>query len=523
MSWVDRHAILIALSTTFVCLVVLITTAVVLVSGRQEALDKARDTSENVAAALARDMSRNLQVYDLSLQAVVDGVSNPEILALPPELRRQMLFDRATMAPHVMGIYAVDEEGRIVQGRARLFPTLNLADRDYFLVHKNRDDVGLFISKPYESRLRNGSPSIALSRRISKADGSFGGVALISLDLDYFQQLVDGVKLGTHGAATIMQTDGFILARYPQVSRSKMISVASPAFLSMLGPKGGSFVAKSPVDGVERLSTFANVEDSNLVAMVAPAMDEITEEWRHRSLIIGALSVVVSCAFTIVVWLLVFAVRQRDAAQARLIAIADTDGLTGVANRRGLDATLPAMWARAVRHRLPMAIMFVDADHFKAYNDTHGHVAGDRALRFVAHCLTRRARRQNDIVARYGGEEFIVVLADCTPRRAEDVADAILTDVAACAEESGMAQPTPLAPVTVSIGVALCQPDDGTTLETAMRRADEALYDAKRDGRNRVSIVTVEANPVRKTKLARDTLHADAARRSRSLADETVK
>jgi diguanylate cyclase (GGDEF)-like protein len=518
--WVDRHAVRIALGATLASFVILVTTVLVLVSGRQEALDKARDTSANVAAALARDLGRNLQVFDLSLQSVVDGMSNPEILALSPELRRQILFDRATSAPHVVGIYAVDDHGRIVQGRARLLPTLDLSDRDYFLAHRDRDDGGLYISKPYSSRLRNGKPSIALSRRITKADGSFGGIALLALDLDYFQQLVDGVKLGKNGAATIMQTDGFILARNPKVSPNRLVSVASPAFLAMLGPNGGSFTAKSPVDGIERLSTFASVSDSNLIAMVAPATDEITAEWKHRSLIIGTLIIVVSCAFTIVVWLLVFAVRQRDAAQARLIAIADTDGLTGVANRRRLDAALPEMWASAARHRLPVAVMFVDADHFKAYNDTHGHEAGDRALRFVAQCLTRRARRQNDIVARYGGEEFIVVLPDCTQRRAEDVADAILTDIAACARE---VEAPPLAPVTVSIGLAICQPGDGASLDAAMRRADEALYESKRSGRNRVSIVAVEAGPARKTRLSRDTPASNAAREARRLANESSR
>jgi diguanylate cyclase (GGDEF)-like protein len=481
---VDRHAVMVAVAATLASIVILVTTVLVLVAGRQEALSKARVTSANVAAALARDLARNLEIYDLSLQAVVDGMSDASILSLPPELRRQILFDRSTTAPYVTGIYAIDEHGRMVQGRARTLPTLNFADREYFQVHRARADLGLYISQPFLSRLRNGAPTIALTRRINKADGSFGGVALIALDLDYFQQLVDGVILGSKGAATIMQTDGHIVARSPKLPGKDIARVTSPAFLAMLRSTGGSFVTQSPVDGVERLSTFANVRDSNLVAMVAPATSEVTEEWKHRSLIIGTLVVVVSCAFTAVVWLLVFAVRQRDAAQARLIAIADTDGLTGVANRRRLEAALAERWARAIRLDTPVAILFVDADHFKAFNDAHGHNAGDRALQVIARCLLRRADGPHDIVARYGGEEFVVVLADCSQRRAEEVADAMREDIAAFETDAQEQMPS----ITVSIGLTVCRPARGAHADTAMRRADEALYDSKRNGRNRVSI-----------------------------------
>ncbi|WP_250494285.1 sensor domain-containing diguanylate cyclase [Caballeronia sp. GAWG1-1] len=488
-SWVDRHSVLVALGATLASVIVLIATVAVLISSREEAIAKARRTSANVAVALARDMSRNLEIYDLSLQAVVDGMADPTILKLPPELRRQILFDRSTTAAYISGIYALDERGRIVQGRARLLPTVDLSDRDYFTVHRANPNVGLFISKPYASRLRNGAPSIALSRRISKADGSFGGVALISINLDYFQQLVDDIRLGHESAATIVQSDGDIVARNPKLRPGSVSSIRGwPIFSKMFGVESGSFDARSPVDNVDRIMTFARVRGSNLVMMVALGKDDVTSEWQQHSLIIGTLVVAVAGAFTIVVWLLVFAVRQRDAAQAKLVEIADTDGLTGVANRRKLDAALDELWTSAAREGYPVALLFVDADRFKAYNDTHGHEAGDRALQFIAECLVKHARGPHDLVARYGGEEFVVALADCTRSRAEAVAEAMRIDVA---NSNGARLRQQFPPTTVSIGVVVARPDSGSTIDDAMRRADEALYVSKSGGRNRVTLAAV--------------------------------
>jgi diguanylate cyclase (GGDEF)-like protein len=489
-SWVDRHSAWVALFATMASVIILIVTVFVLAAGRNEAIVRARHTSANVAAALARDMARNLEIYDLSLQAVVDGMSDPDILGLPAEIRHQVLFDRSTTAAYISGIYALDENGRILQARARQMPTADLSDRDYFTVHRDHADVGLFISKPYLSRLRNGTPSIALSRRISKPDGSFGGVALIAINLGYFQQLVDDIHLGHQGAATILQTDGVIVARNPRTDAEDAYSVKNSAtFEQMLRADSGSYDAVSPIDGVEKIFTYSHVHGSNLIVVVAPAIDDVTLEWKHRSLIIGTLVIVVAGAFTVVVWLLVFAVRQRDAAHAKLIEIADTDGLTGVANRRKLDAALEEAWAICARADVYIALLFVDADHFKKYNDTHGHETGDRALRWIADCLQRHARRRGDIVARYGGEEFVVVLPDSTPAHAADVAEAIRAEVAA----TGAFNTRPaLPPITVSIGLVVCRAAEGADLDNMMRLADKALYQSKAQGRNRVTAASLE-------------------------------
>ncbi|MGF6970278.1 hypothetical protein OKW43_007373 [Paraburkholderia sp. WC7.3g] len=145
-----------------------------LYESRQDALARARETSRNVALIAERDIERNFELYALSLQAVVDGLGNRKVMALPPDLRGQILFDRAATAKNLGSMLVLDASGNVVIDAGNDTPRKgNFADRDYFKVQRDNPDAGLYVSAPFRSRLRNGSPSIALSRRVSHPDGSF--------------------------------------------------------------------------------------------------------------------------------------------------------------------------------------------------------------------------------------------------------------------------------------------------------------------------------------------------------------
>lgn len=156
-----------------------------------------------------------------------------------------------------------------------------------------------------------------------------------------------------------------------------------------------------------------------------------------------------------------------------------TDALTGLNNRRAFDKVLGQEFARATRTQLPLAILMVDVDHFKAYNDDFGHLAGDAALQAVAAAIKSQARAY-DCVARFGGEEFVVVLPDAGPEEMQAVAERVRLAVEALT--------TLQRPVTVSVGAALCHA--ATSAAELVERADQALYQAKQDGRNRVHIAS---------------------------------
>lgn len=177
--------------------------------------------------------------------------------------------------------------------------------------------------------------------------------------------------------------------------------------------------------------------------------------------------------------------RRVDLEREHLDRLAHVDGLTGIANRAALDAQLARCWKHARHANAPLAALMIDVDHFKQYNDTYGHQAGDDVLRRIARVLANLPLRHDDMAARYGGEEFFVLLAECDLAGAQHVADRLLGAI------SGLAVPHAAAPeqrVTVSIGAASFVPDAVGDERELVRRADAALYKAKHTGRNRLAV-----------------------------------
>jgi diguanylate cyclase (GGDEF)-like protein/PAS domain S-box-containing protein len=177
-------------------------------------------------------------------------------------------------------------------------------------------------------------------------------------------------------------------------------------------------------------------------------------------------------------------------AAEQLRNLADTDGLTGVMNRRGFDEAFVREAARSAREGMPLSVLMIDIDWFKAYNDNYGHPAGDECLRQVSRCLVECVRRPADTVARYGGEEFVVLLPGTDGPGAKIVAEQFATHL----KDLGMAHSgSPLGRVTFSTGIATGR---GQVLRTESQRllatADSALYDAKAQGRNRAAVRTFE-------------------------------
>ena len=176
-------------------------------------------------------------------------------------------------------------------------------------------------------------------------------------------------------------------------------------------------------------------------------------------------------------------VRQHFLEQRMLAETAARDGLTGIYNRRRFDEHLETVWQAAQRDGLALALLLVDIDHFKRYNDHNGHQAGDECLKAVAAALAHSARRPLDFVARYGGEEFAVVLFDPSRPYLHEIANRVHANVAALGIAHG--DSTAAATVTVSIGIAYVAPTPQRSTQGFVQLADEALYEAKAEGRNR--------------------------------------
>jgi diguanylate cyclase (GGDEF)-like protein len=177
--------------------------------------------------------------------------------------------------------------------------------------------------------------------------------------------------------------------------------------------------------------------------------------------------------------------RELEAANLRLARLSMSDGLTGIANRRCFDAQLALEWQRMAAERLPLALLLVDADCFKALNDVRGHLYGDECLRSLAQLCAAMATPDIDVVARYGGEEIALLLPGRDLRQARRVGERVRRSV----EEAGMPHPaSTVAPVvTVSVGAGVALPASEHAPDRLIAVADRALYAAKARGRNRVA------------------------------------
>ncbi|HOW61650.1 MAG TPA: diguanylate cyclase [Candidatus Contendobacter sp.] len=164
--------------------------------------------------------------------------------------------------------------------------------------------------------------------------------------------------------------------------------------------------------------------------------------------------------------------------------LAGMDGLTGIPNRRRFDETLTLEWNRTRRHGAPLALILLDIDFFKSYNDHYGHPQGDDCLRKVAAVLAATLQRASDTLARYGGEEFAAILPDTSLDSAVDMAELMRCRVMDLAIPHGYSRVA--ACVTVSLGVAACIPAERNSAAELVEAADGALYQAKHAGRNRV-------------------------------------
>lgn len=494
---------LVALSTV-ATLGILGVSALTLKAMHDDAWRRAERDAQNILHLVQQDVARNLELFDLSLDAVGAGLSLPGLAGLSPDLRNAVLFDRGTTAKYLGTIRVLDENGQVLAAsRVGSESDADHARRDYFEHHRQVDDDRLFVSAPFTSD-RTGELSIAISRRISKPDGSFGGIVVGMLRLAYFRDLFSRLEIGPRDAISLVRVDGTFLMRQPFLPSEIGRSIAtSTTFRNMVRTQSGSFVAHAAIDNVERLYTFTRVGDYPLIATVAMSVDDIFAAWMRRAVIIGPIVLGLCLLTTILTVMLHRELGRRAAAEAQVTAanaelsrLAVTDPLTGLANRRLFDAMLDREWRRCAGTGVSLSLVMVDADNFKAYNDLYGHQAGDRVLKSIADRLVSSIRPLQDLVCRVGGEEFAILLPQTSEAQALQIAEAIRTSVA---ETAIPHRGRPEGSVTISIGVAQARPSDGTTIPAFIEAADRALYESKAGGRNQVrsaSAVAVVPHPM---------------------------
>lgn len=602
-------------STAVVITFALVMTACVLgvmawkaLDAKKAALASGSSDIQNLAHSLAEHASHTLQAVDIAMAGMVDLLKyrDPE-----PDRFNKYLAETAKTLPQLRGIGVADAKGNWRYSSFPETPRHNLSDRSYFAYHRDTPDNTLRISEPMQSRMDDQASMIVLSKRITKLDGSFGGVVAAAVDKDYFNGFYRTFQLGPDGGISLIRNDGTLLIRWPLSDKSTDLSRTDLFSRHLKLSSVGYYKIVSPFDGIAKYFGYEETPHYPAVVTVAVSEDALLSEWRKGLRTDVIVAGVLLCMILMLAALLALqfrfrskierTLREREAhyrllanniadiiilidargllryvsrsaepvlglrpkdlvgkscfdlvhrddresvksatarlngvdsvstvvfrhyradgtlawveskfklasetddptrteflcvirdvterkrmedeltqLNRRLTQLAATDGLTSLTNRRTFDGFL----RREYEAYEEIAVLLLDIDNFKGYNDTYGHQAGDRCLQAVAKAIGNTTANTSGLSARYGGEEFAVVLPNTTEDAALKIAESIRLTVRALgipntASSRGY--------ITISVGVAA---RNRSTLDEAalVGEADTALYEAKRLGRNR--------------------------------------
>jgi diguanylate cyclase (GGDEF)-like protein len=250
------------------------------------------------------------------------------------------------------------------------------------------------------------------------------------------------------------------------------------------------------------------------IILIAFATAGVAADLDAAMLLKGMVILIITTAIAAIVHWDVEQAYRRNFLEAALIGeLVARDGLSGLMNRRSFDEHLLRVWQHALRDQRSIAILMIDIDHFKRHNDERGHQAGDLVLRSVAQVIQGFARRPLDLAARYGGEEFAVILYDMLLPHIEDIAERMremVQNLPIMPREAATARTG--AEVTVSVGIGVAIPSIGRTPQGLIQLADEALYEAKQTGRNRVVVKGSDVHKLLNTGAFNASRHSRAQR-----------
>lgn len=469
-------------------------------NAHQRNLQIAENDSENLARSLAQHAEDTFalvdnNLVDLSERIETDGLGQPQRLRLQKVMQTQV-----NNLPQLHGSFVYDAQGNwILTSNGKPLSHANNADRAYFKYHLTHNNNAIYIGEVIRSR-STGDLVIPISRRLNHADGSFAGVVMATLYVDYFRQFYNNFALNNDASLSLVLTDGTILYRRPYNEDTIGRNISHSVLFREVLPHSpfGNVTMVSQFDNVERVYGYSRVERYPLVITAGLSKRDVLADWRSDAslFVLGGgvlLSILLALGLVLIrqinhsVQTEVELMRTRDQLTQMnhtLEELALLDSLTGLANRRQFDIALKNEMTRAARNDRSVALLMLDIDYFKQFNDIYGHVAGDQCLQQLGRLLQSMASRPGDLMARYGGEELAIILPDTDLQGAVAFAERVLENIRQLkVAHSG----SPLGIITASIGASakVPHPYNDTPLGL-VSMADSALYTAKKGGKNQV-------------------------------------
>jgi diguanylate cyclase (GGDEF)-like protein len=470
-------------------------------NARDELLTASERITSNLARSMAQHAEDTIAAADTSLADIVERIETDG--AGPPAIARlhRLMAAQVARLPQLNGLFVYDESGRwVVNSRPVMNLAYNNADREYFEYHRTHPDRSPHIGVPVVSR-STGVWVLPVSRRLQRPDGAFAGVALATIELDYFTRFYQSLDIGRRGAVALLHKQGTMLVRRPFDENRVGISIVNTPIYRQFSAGGqtGTGFFRSTQDGELRMNSYRALARYPLFVTAALSRDEVLEGWRRDTLLHSFGVMLLALLLALFGKRLIQQIERRLQAEKELLQARDAleslnrtleklalqDGLTGLANRRQFDVTLGKEFSRAARAGSELAFIMMDVDYFKQYNDLYGHSAGDDCLRAISKTIrTLTPKRPGDLAARYGGEEIGILLPQTGVAGAQAVAERIRKAIEALRiAHAG----SPNGVVTISAGVAALVPQLPDSLPAELlEAADQALYAAKSAGRNRV-------------------------------------
>jgi diguanylate cyclase (GGDEF)-like protein len=433
--------------------------------------------------------------------------------------------------PQILFLATTDLLGKIRCSSAPAAIGANIAEWSQFRAVAEPKGEAFALAPPEPINGLTLPPSLAAMAPLTGSDGKPAGVFVAELDLSWFSMIASQIAGNAANRALIIdsRSDMLLAASAPTAGESGDVEEQHPALRAFrTHPEGGVVDGAGP-DKTSSIYGYAPIDTVSgrnpppgAILAVGIAWDSVLADAnRHLTIWLGLALLAIAAAVGAAAWLaetsvlrpvrlitrvagrlsegelgaradlgavsvdeLVVLAKTLNTMAGSLEQLALTDGLTSIANRRRFDATLESEVARAMRTNEPLALLMIDSDLFKAYNDRYGHAAGDTCLRRIASALQAVPRRPADLVARYGGEEFVILLPNTDTSGAAELAGKVLAIIRGLEIRHADA---PGGTVSVSIGIAagrLTMPQDGRRL---LEKADKALYAAKAGGRDQYS------------------------------------
>jgi diguanylate cyclase (GGDEF)-like protein len=503
---------------------------------RVRGFERARAERAEVASAQVVDLARGgaatqREIVD-SMRALLQIVARVYVQMPPGQIDcNRTLADLTGNVPWLRGMDIVGIDGRIKCASDARGIGLNVADRSYFQSALISRD---FVLSDYLISRVHQAPGLIASYPVTDDDGSVDAVVLASINLRWIGELAATAAQRAGTAVALLDGGGTLIAASADQAASIGRNFATNALAREMLAKDEGTITTAGFDGVRRIFAFVRVPWTQ--ARLAVGLDEaVVHSGIDREISIAYLQLALFGMLVLLAawfggerlilrpirslvrmatrlgrgdltvraanepWLAEFeplaaafddmarklAAREEELqiANEHLEELASLDGLTGLANRRGFDRELEREWRQAGEQCRPLALMMIDIDHFKLFNDRYGHVRGDACLRAVGETLSMVTLEEAVLVARYGGEEFALLL----PGQDLDRAAALADEARKAVEDLMIAHAeAPCGLVTISIGVESLVPEQDQPTADLVESADGALYAAKRRGRNTV-------------------------------------